>query len=166
MRIIRYAVLLAVTVGSSLAAAQSGNWRVDASATDGPLAQLNLPDSRGKKRAVLIAFEYARRCDPIFSFAELVGSRPGVLKSQSVLTGSKIGVVLNGAFYTWHAAQTIYDNGYEAGFGLPNDLVLKMLLKIDTLEYVTPSGERVPLSTRNFDTAFREAFDICRKRVR
>lgn len=166
MRIIRYAALLALIVGSSLAAAQSGNWRVDASAADGPLAQLDLPNARGKHRAVFVAFEYVRRCDPVFSFVELVGSRLGAPKSQSLLIGSKIGVLLNGAFYTWHAAQTIYDNGYEAGFGLPKDLVMKMLLKLDTLEYVTPNGERVLLSTRNFDTAFRQAFDICRKRVR
>ena len=165
MNLTGYATLLVLAVGSSIATAQSGVWRVNPTATVGPIAQLDLADARGKRRGVLIAFEYARRCYPVFSFIELVGSRPGTPMSKSVLTGSKIGILLNGTFYTWHAAQIFYDNGYEAGFGMPNDLVLKMLLKIDTLEYVTPTGERIPLSTRNFDTALREAFDVCKKRV-
>jgi hypothetical protein len=158
--------VLAAAMIANLAMAQGGPWQVNRSADAGPLAQLDLPNAAGKRRAVLIAFEYARRCDPIFSFAEFAGSRPGTPKSQSRLNGTKIGVILNGDFYTWHAAQTIYDNGYEAGFGMPNDLVMEMLLKVNSLEYVTPSGERIPLSTSNFARAFREAIDHCRSRVK
>lgn len=147
------------------AMAQGDSWWVNRSANTGPLAQLDLPNSGGKKQVVFIAFEYARRCDPIFSFAEFSGMQLGAPKSQSRLNGSKIGVILNESFYTWHAAQTNYDNGYEAGFGIPNDLAKKLLSNVNSLEYVKPSGQRVPLSTSNFDNAFREAFEQCKVHV-
>lgn len=158
--------VLAAALSANLATAQVGAWRLNRDATAGPLAQIDLPGAAGKSRVALIVFEYARRCDPIFSFGEFAGSRPGTPKSQSRLNDSKIGVVLNGRFYTWHAAQTIYDNGYEAGFGMPNDLVMEMLLKVTSLEYVTPSGERIALATTNLDRTFREALDHCRNRVK
>lgn len=158
-------VLLGATIALPTTA-QVGTWRTNSGADAGPLTQLDLPDAMGKRRLVLIAFEYARRCDPIFSFAEFTGSRLGAPKSQSRLSGTKIGVVFNGNFYTWHSVKTVYENGYEAGFGMPNDLVMEMLIKVNSLEYVTPSGERIPLSTNNFDRAFRTAIDQCRSRVK
>lgn len=146
--------------------AQSGSWQVNAKATAGPLAQVDLPWAEGRRRAAFIVFEYDRRCDPIFSFAEISGRELGSPITQSRLGGSKIGIVVNGTFYTWHAAQTIYDNGYEAGFGVPNDLVQKLLHRVSTLVYVTPSGARVPLPTANFTEAFREAAEVCGKRLK
>lgn len=128
--------------------------------------QVDLPDLRGKRRAVFVAFEYARRCDPIFLYAEIDGNRLGTPKSQAVLKDSKIGIILNGKFHTWHAAQTIYDNGFEAGFGVPNELVLQLLIDIESLAYVTPSGERIFLPTANFQQGFQAAIEFCRRRVK
>lgn len=165
----RFATLVAVASLQGAfpsANAQSGSWRVNAGADAGPLAQVDLPWVEGRRRVALIAFEYARRCDPIFSFGEFSGRKPGSPITQSRLGGSKIGVIVNGDFYTWHAGQTIYDNGYEAGFGVPNDLVEQLLGRVNTLVYVTPSGERVPLPTANFIEAFREAVEVCRRKVK
>lgn len=162
-------VLLALAATAPFVGAQpvpSHPWRVNANANAGPLMQLDLPNSNGKRRGVIVAFEYARRCDPIFSYLEMTGDRLGIPKSQAVLTGSKTAVILNGVTYTGHAAQTTYDNGYEAGFGMPNDLVVRLLLKIDSMAYVTPAGDHVSLSTNNFDQAFREAIEICAKRMK
>lgn len=110
-------------------------------------------------------FEYARRCDPIFSFAEIAGGRLGRALSQSVLRDSSIGIILNGEFYTWHAAITHYENGYEAGFGVTNDLLLQLLVNLDSLEYVTPSGDRFRLPKTGFRESVLSAIDYCRKRV-
>ncbi len=110
-------------------------WRVDSRGASGPVAQVALPDAGIKRRTAFIVFEYARQCDPIFSFAEITGSRPK------------------------------YDNGYEAGFGVTNDLLLQFLVNLDSLEYVTPSGERVRLPTTGFRESVQSAIDYCRKRV-
>jgi hypothetical protein len=140
-------------------------WHMDARSPTGPIAQVALPDSGAKHRTAFLVFEYARNCDPIFSFAEVGGSRLGAAVSQSVLKNSKIGVLLNGKFYSWHAAITNYDNGYEAGFGVTNDLLLQLLVNLDSLVYVTPSGERVPLPLNGFRQSVQSAVDICRKRI-
>lgn len=140
-------------------------WRVDSRGASGPVAQVALPDAGIKRRTAFIVFEYARQCDPIFSFAEITGSRLGTAISQSVLKDSRIGILLNGKFHTWHAAITKYDNGYEAGFGVTNDLLLQFLVNLDSLEYVTPSGERVRLPTTGFRESVQSAIDYCRKRV-
>lgn len=141
------------------------SWRVDTRGARGPIAQVALPDAANKRRTAFLAFEYARRCDPIFSFAEITGNRLGTPISQSMLNDSKIGVMLNGKFYTWHAAMTKYDNGYEAGFGVTNEVLLQLLVNLDSLEYVTPSGERVRMPTTGFRESVQSAIDVCRKRV-
>lgn len=156
-------VLTLITV-SAPANAQT-SWRVDTKGGSGPIAQVALPDAGSKRRTAFIVFEYARRCDPIFSFAEITGTRLGVPKSQAVLRDSKIGVVLNGKFHTWHAAVVAYDNGYEAGFGVTNELLLQLLVNLDSLEYVTPAGERIRLPTVGFQQSVQSAIDFCRKRV-
>lgn len=140
-------------------------WRMDARSPTGPIAQVALPDSGAKHRTAFMAFEYSRNCDPIFSFIEMSGSRFGAAINQSVLKNSKIGVLLNGKFYSWHAAITNYENGYEAGFGVTNELLLQLLVNLDSLAYVTPSGERVPLPLNGFHQSLQSAVDTCRKRI-
>jgi hypothetical protein len=156
-----------VALSSACASAfAQASWQADSRSAAGPVAQVALPDSGNKRRTAFIAFEFARSCDPIFSFVEITGSRLGTPVSQSVLKDSKIGVLLNGTFYTWHAAMTKYDNGYEAGFGVTNELLLQFLVNLDSLVYVTPGGERVALPTAGFRQAVQSAIDVCRKRVR
>lgn len=153
---------LVVTVGVH---AQE-SWKLDTRGTTGPIAQVALTDSGRKHRTSFIVFEYARRCDPIFSFVEITGDRLGKPVSQSVLYDSEIGVVVNGEFHTWHAARTEYDNGYEAGFGITDELFTVLTGKVDSLVYVTPGGERVRIPTTGLRQAIQSAFDRCAKRFR
>ena len=154
------ALTLTVAVGASA----QGAWRLDTRGATGPIAQVALPDAGPMRRTSFIAFEYARRCDPMFSFAEITGTRLGAPISQSVLSGSKIGVVVNGRFHTWHAAITKYDNGYEAAFGITNELFHLLTGKVDSLVYVTPDGKLVPMPIAGFRQAVQSAFDACVKR--
>ena len=147
-------------------AAPSGAWRLDTRGASGPLVQTDLPDANGKRRTVFVAVEYARQCDPIFSYTEITGNGLGAATSQALLKDTKIGVVLNGKYYTWHAARTTYVNGYEAGFGVPNELLLQLLTNVDTLAYVTPPGETIRLPTINFQQALQAAINACRKQVK
>ena len=132
----------------------------------GPIAQVALPDSKGKSRTSFVAFEYNRKCDPIFSFAEISGARLGKPLSQSVLPVTKIGVVVNGKFHTWHAAMTKYDNGYEVGLGVTNELFDIFVGKVESLAFVTPEGDRIPMPTEGFRQAVQSAFDTCAKRFK
>jgi hypothetical protein len=150
----------------AVSALAQGSWTVDSRGAAGPIAQVALKDSSTKRRTSFIAFEYARKCDPIFSFVEIAGQRLGNPIGQSVLTGTKIGVVVNGKFHTWHAATTKYDNGYEAGFGVTNELFDSLTGKVSSLSYVTPDGERIAMPTSGFSQAVQSAFDICAKRFK
>ena len=125
-----------------------------------------MPDSGPKRRTSFVAFEYARKCDPIFSFAEVTGSRLGTPIGQSVLTGTKIGIVVNGKFHTWHAALTKYDNGYEAGVGVTNEVFDLLVGKVESLAFVTPDGERIPMPTNGLRQSVQAAFDTCAKRFK
>lgn len=140
-------------------------WKVNSSSNIGPVSQVALSDLNGKKRTVFLAFEYLRKCDPIFSYAEISGSTFGSPMSQTGLKDSKIGIILNGGYHTWHAAKTNYSNGYEAGFGVQNGLLLQLLTNVKTLTYVTPDGENIALPIGNFQQSIQEAIAICRKRV-
>mgnify|MGYP001551785331 CR=1 FL=1 len=165
MRVVCSLLLLVIFSGSA-AAQPSGPWLVRTSGASGPVTQVALPDSRGRKRTVFIALEYARQCDPLFSFIEISGDRLGTPISQEVLTGSKIGIFLNGKFYTWHATKTTYNNGFEAALGIQNELALQLLVNVDTRKGVTPDGERIPLPVGNFSQSFQSAVEACRRRLR
>lgn len=160
------ALAFIIVAGSAPAANAQASWTVDSRGAAGPVAQVTLADSGTKRRTSFIAFEYARKCDPLFSFMEITGSGLGNPIGQSVLKGTKIGVVVNGKFHTWHAATTKYDNGYEAGFGVTNELFDLLIAKVSTLSYVTPDGERVSLPTTGFSQAVQSALDICAKRLK
>lgn len=160
-----FTLLVLSFVLSDARANPAAAWRLDTRGGSGPFAQVDLAEAKGKRRAVLVAFEYVRRCDPIFSYIEITGNGLGAPTSQAVLRDSKIGIVLNGKFYTWHAARTIYVNGFEAGFGVPNELFLHLLTNVDSLAYVTPLGETIPLPTTNLQQSLKAAINFCRKRV-
>ena len=155
-----------LTLTAAVGANAQGSWKLDTRGATGPIAQVALPDAGVKRRSSFVAFEYARRCDPMFSFAEITGSRLGTPVGQSVLNGSKIGVVVNGKFHTWHAAKTKYDNGYEAAFGITNELFDLLTGKVDSLVFVTPDGERVQMPVAGFRQAVQSAFDTCAKRFK
>lgn len=142
------------------------SWRMDSRGALGPIAQVALPDLKGKSRTSFVAFEYDRKCDPLFSFAEITGTRLGKPVSQSVLAGTKIGIVVNGKFHTGHAAIAKYDNGYEAGVGVSNELFHVLVGKVESLAFITPDGERVPMPTEGFRQSVKAAFDTCAKRFK
>ena len=162
---VRFVVGLALASCTHVAQAQAA-WRLDTRSATGPIAQVALPDSGAKHRSSFISFEYERKCDPIFSFVEIKGSRLGTAVSQSVASGTKIGVVVNGKFHTWNAAMTKYDNGYEVGFGITNELFDVLTGKVDSLVYVTPDGERISMPVGGLRQAVQSAFDTCAKRFR
>lgn len=146
-------------------AATTDIWRLDAKGVAGPVSRVDLPVVGGKTRAVFVAVEYERRCDPLFSYIEISGSAIGAPTSQSLLKDSRIGIILNGNFYTWHAAKTSYSNGYEVSFGIQNSLLLQLLTNVNSLVYVTPFGEKIALPTGNFQKSIQSAIEFCRKRV-
>lgn len=158
-------VLGFATVVPHLAHAQTG-WHMDAKGQAGPMAQVGLPSVDGKRRAAIVVFEYARRCDPLFSIVEMSGSQLGRPLSQGVLSGSKIGIVLNGKFHTWHAAKTTYSNGYEAGFGVTNDVFALLTGQVGSLTFVSPEGELLPLPTLGLQQSLQGALDVCAKRFK
>lgn len=141
-------------------------WTSNFQAVAGPVVQVAVPSSANKRRIVFVVFEYARQCDPIFSFLEISGEKLGKPVKQSVIHESKIGVVVNGQVHTGHAAQTQYDNGFEAGFGITSELFDLLTGKLDSLAYITPGGERVFLPTIGFKPAIASALEVCAKRFR
>lgn len=163
---VMFVSLTAVVGGVPCIAVAQTAWHVDARSQAGPLAQAELPSIGGKHRAAIVAFEYARRCDPLFSIVEVNGSQLGKPLSQSVLSGSRIGILLNGKFHTWHAAMTKYSNGYEAGFGVTNELFALLSGHVTTLTYVSPFGENFPLPTTGLRQSLRDALEICAKKVK
>jgi len=166
MQIIEKILLLFGMIFLSVPAFGQVVWTSNLQAAAGPVVQVAVPNSAGKNRVVFVVFEYARQCDPIFSFVEISGGALGKPRKQSVLYGSKIGVEINGRIHTGNAAQTQYDNGFEAGFGITNELFDLLTGKVDSLAYITPGGERIFLPTSGFKPAIASALEVCAKRFR
>lgn len=168
LKLLTFLTLLfgSISANAGWLSSNTDSWRVTTVSSTGPLLAVDLPNSNGKRRSVFVAFEYARQCDPIFSYGEQIGNSLGKPVSQAALTKSKIGINLNGSFYTWYAAITKYEKGYEAGFGIQNDLLQQLLINVSSLSYVTPYGEVVDLPTKNFSQGFLKAIEICRKKVK
>lgn len=158
----KFIVATLIVMQSSLHAESA--WKLEEKSALGPIAQVTLPSNGAKHRTALVVFEYARKCDPIFSFAEISGSKLGAPISQSRLDDSKIGVFVNGNFHTWGSGITKYDNGFEVGFGITNQLYALLIGRVDSLVYLTPSGERVSMPTSGLNKSIQDAANICIKR--
>jgi len=162
--IVSWSLAVALLPLSSQIVIAQVEWRLDARSNTGPTAQVALSANGERRRTAFVAFEYARRCDPLFAFIEATGTQLGTPIEQSVLKGSKIGIVLNGKFHTWHAATTRYSNGYEAAFAVTNDLFELLVGDVRTLVFITPSGEHVPVPTGGIQNALKGALGVCAKR--
>ena len=123
---------------------------------------VQLPDASGKSRLSMIVFEYARKCDPLFSYVEMIGRKFGTPEKQSLLPPSSIGGRVNGKYYTGRAAATIYSNGLEVGFGMPDEMAFAIAFdEIKTLSFITPAGKEMSIPTNGLRSAIDAALEVC-----
>lgn len=160
-------LLLFLTLVSASAMAQQ-TWVADVSSNSGPVAIVELPSKGGKTRLAMIAFEYARQCDPLFAYTEMQGRKLGDPEKQSRLPPSRIGGAINGKYYSGSAvaAATIYSNGIEVAFGMPNDMAMSLAFDtVKSISFTTPVGKEIPLPTAGLKKAVESALDICTQKA-
>lgn len=139
-------------------------WQTDTRGASGPVAMVRLPGG-GKTRVSMIAFEYLRRCDPIFSYAEFEGNRFGAPIGQE--RAPSAGGSVNGKRYSGPAAKTTYSNGFEIGFAVPNDMAMSLVFDdVRSLTFVTPTGAEVAVPTGGLKNAVDAALEHCTSRVK
>lgn len=159
-------LLLLALFGSAAMAQQT--WVADSRSSAGPVARVELPLESGKSRLAMIAFEYARKCDPLFTYVEMRGRKFGTPEKQSKLPPSSIGGSINGKRYSGSsaAAATIYSNGIEVGFGMPDDMAMSLAFDaINSISFTTPAGKEIPLPIAGLKKAVETALDICTQKV-
>lgn len=160
-------LLLFLTLSSSAAMAQQ-TWSADARSSAGPVARVELPSEGGKSRLAMIAFEYARKCDPLFTYVEMQGKRFGAPEKQSRLPPSSIGGTINGKRYSGSsaAAITLYSNGVEVGFGMPSDMAMTLAFDaVSSISFITPTGKEIPLPIAGLKKSIESALDTCTSKV-
>lgn len=142
-------------------------WQADLSSYVGPVARVGLPSEAATSRLVLIAFEYATQCNPLFTYVELQGPKFGVAEKQSSLPPSSIGGAINGKRYAGNsAAMTLYSNGIEVGFAMPDEMAMALASDpITSISFTTPAGKEIPLPTTGLSKAAAQALDACTKKV-
>lgn len=143
-------------------------WGTDTRNSSGPVARIELPSDGAKSRLALIAFEYARKCDPLFTYVEMQGRKFGVPEKQSRLPPSSIGGAINGKRYSGSAASaiTVYSNGIEVGFSMPDEMAMALAFDaINSISFTTPAGKEIPLPTTDLKKAVESALDACTKKV-
>ncbi len=160
-------LIFAATVLTAVAGAHAQSaWRVDKKAAMGPVAVFDLPSEGGKNRVAMFAYEYLRRCEPLFTYAEIRGRSFGAGEKQMALPSGRAFGNVNGTRYTGPGAVSVYANAVEVGFGMPNDMALAVTFgKVTSLSFVTPSGKEVPIPTRGLVEAAGAAFEACAKKV-
>ena len=142
-------------------------WQADSSGYAGPVARVGLPSEGATSRLVLIAFEYATQCNPLFTYVEIQGQRFGVVEKQSPLPPSSIGGAINDKRYSGNsaAAVTLYSNGFEVGFAMPDEMAMALTSDpITSISFTTPAGKEIPLPTAGLSKAAAAAQDACTKK--
>lgn len=142
------------------------SWTMDARSPAGPVAMVELPKESENSRLSMIAFEFARKCDPIFSYIEMKGRKFGAPEKQTRLPKTSIGSRVNGKHYTGVAVATIYSNGIEVGFGVPDEMAFAIAFdEIRSLSFITPAGKEISVTTKGFRSAVDAALNVCTSRV-
>lgn len=159
-------ILAATVLTAAVGAHAQSAWRVDKKGAAGPVAVFDLPTEGEKNRVAMFSYEYQRRCDPLFTYAEIRGRRFGAGEKQMALPSGRAFGNVNGTKYTGPGAVSVYTNAVEVGFAMPNDMALAVTFdKITSLSFVTPSGKEVPIPTRGLLEAAGTAFEACAKKV-
>lgn len=142
-------------------------WQADTSGYAGPVARIGLPSEGSTSRLILIAFEYATQCNPLFTYVEIQGPKFGVAEKQSSLPPSSIGGAINDKRYSGNsAAMTIYSNGIEVGFAMPDEMAMALASDpITSISFTTPTGKEIPLPTAGLSKAAATAQDACTKKA-
>ncbi|WKL16539.1 hypothetical protein QYQ99_03010 [Comamonas testosteroni] len=162
IKLVLAATVLIATVGAH---AQS-SWRMDKKGAAGPVAVLDLPAEGGNNRVAMLAYEYARRCSPLFTYAEIKGRQFGAGEKQMALPSGRAFGSVNGNRYTGPGAVSVYANAVEVGFGMPQDMAQIVTFgKVTSLSFVTPAGKEVSIPTRGLSEAAGAAFEACAQRV-
>lgn len=138
-------------------------WQTETRGVAGPVAVVRIPGG-AKTRVSMLAFEYVRKCDPIFSYAEFDGNRFGTPIAQERLDSA--GAIVNGKRFNGPAAKTTYTNGYEVGFAAPNDMAMTVVFEdVRSLSFLLPSGGEVAVPTMGLKKAVDAALEHCTNRV-
>lgn len=163
MRFLARCIFLAGLFSSCLAQA---SWVSDTRSAAGPVAMVQLSPLPGRDRIVMIAFEISRKCDPIFSYVEMKGRKFGAPEKQIRLPTNTLGARVNGKHFTGHAASTLYSNGFELGFGMPNDMALVIAFEdVRTLSFIPPNGQEIAVPTTGLRAAVDAAMNACVDRI-
>jgi hypothetical protein len=156
----------ALAASCTVAIAQA-RWTMDSRSATGPVAIIELPNAFGKSRVSMIVFEYLRKSDPLISYVEMAGKKFGKAEKQSLLPPSNIGGKVNGKHYTGTAAATIYSNGFEVGFGMPDEMAFVIAFdEIRSLSFITPTGKEILIPTNGLRAAVDAALEVCTNRVK
>lgn len=159
-------IFAATAMTAAIGAHAQNAWRMDKKGAAGPVAVVDLPTEGGNTRVAMLAYEYKRRCEPLFTYAEIKGRKFGAGEKQMALPSGHAFGNVNGTRYTGPGAISVYANAVEVGFGMPNDMTLAVTFgKVTSLSFVTPSGKEVLIPTRGLAEAAGAAFEACAQKV-
>lgn len=165
--IAKQCVLASLAAGSFMIDAQ-GAWVANLSSQQGPVAMVELPAPRGEARLAMFVFEYSRKCDPLFTYSVIRGRKFGTPEKQSLLPKSNIGGTINRKLYSGNnsAAATLYSNGFEVGFGMPDEMAMAIAFdKVSSVSFITPKGDEVILPIEGLRAAVDKAIEACVSKV-
>ena len=165
--IAKQCVLASLAAGGFMLDAQ-GAWVANLSSQQGPVAMVELPAPRGETRLAIFAFEYSRKCDPLFTYAVVRGRKFGTPEKQSLLPQSNIGGTINRKRYSGNnaAVVTTYSNGFEVGFGMPDEMAMAIAFdKVGSVSFITPKGDEVLLPIDGLRTAVDKAIEACVSKI-
>jgi hypothetical protein len=148
--------------------AAQGNWNLVTKGASGPQVFVHVASSGNVNMLVLVAFEYERQCDAIFSYMEFaspIGAPLGAAIRKYRIDNSNLGVVHNGYFYTWHAAKVEYPHGFEVGFGITRELWQALTGSTTSLAYVREDGAQFNLPISGLREKLLQGLNYCRSRI-
>jgi hypothetical protein len=148
---------------STANAQQTGTWYVDNSSSTGTIARVEI----SSRTTFIIVFEYARRCEPIFSMiaVRVNGRGMGSLLDQKALKSGSINLKVDGSAYTWHGALAVYQRADEFAIGVTNKLYRKLINNVRSLRFIKPNGSNYDVPTKGLSQAVITATNACITRL-
>ncbi len=138
----------------------AGLWYVETTNKTGILARVH-SGNMFAQREFLVAFEYERRCDPIFSSLYVDGQVLGEAQNARTFPPNEVFVVIDRVQHTWHSVIVEYTSGREIGVGVTQSAWEALLASPKSVQFIENDGTIFDVPVIGLSSALQRGAELC-----
>jgi hypothetical protein len=158
-------ILASLLSPSNVSAQANSEWYVDTTNRTGTMVRLDQGGGSRNTQSFMVVFEYAKRCDPVFSMVRFRGSSLGSLVRHDIISPNQIRLTVDGNSHSWHGVRLEYSMATELAMGITREAWESLSRNPRSISFFDGSvNHAVP--TTGFSGALRRALDSCLQRLK